>query len=157
MSLSTCERLSQESGETSLNKSGSMGLSSLSSLPPISMIYAPHPFFNARNLLEQQTLTSFIKTLNSLAGPLKGRQKPPQLVRFTTQTTVGQALRVRRKGWEGADSTSACEGVRCMCSSRAGWRCLWVGRGRLFPASPQCMGRIHGSQVPSGRTRAPEF
>ncbi|KFM27439.1 hypothetical protein F751_1216 [Auxenochlorella protothecoides] len=57
------------------------------------MVYAPHPFFNARNLLEQQTLTTFIKNLNGLAGPLKGRQKPPHLVQFTTQTTVGQALR----------------------------------------------------------------
>lgn len=96
MSLSSCERYSPESAEALFKRESGSGGAPGHPVPSLAMVYAPHPFFNARNLLEQQTLTTFIKNLNGLAGPLKGRQKPPHLVQFTTQTTVGQALRVSK-------------------------------------------------------------
>ncbi|GAB4816058.1 hypothetical protein N2152v2_003104 [Parachlorella kessleri] len=51
------------------------------------------PFFNAKNLLERESLGKFLGELDALSGPLAGPSKPPELVKFSTTDSVGHAMR----------------------------------------------------------------
>ncbi|KAI7836565.1 hypothetical protein COHA_009582 [Chlorella ohadii] len=50
-------------------------------------------FFNAKNTLERKHLGEFLHELQALQGPLAGPSKPPELVKFTTASTVGEAMK----------------------------------------------------------------
>lgn len=58
------------------------------------MVYAPHPFFNAKNFLEQQSLSSFLSRLEGLAALHSPKPKPKHLVGFSSDVTLGEALQV---------------------------------------------------------------
>ncbi|KAL4419761.1 hypothetical protein ABPG75_006859 [Micractinium tetrahymenae] len=51
-------------------------------------------FFNAKNLLERKRLGEFLDELSKLQGPLAGPAKPPELIKFSTAQTVGEAMKV---------------------------------------------------------------
>eukprot|EP00887_Chlorella_sp_A99_P000079 scaffold16.g79.t1 len=50
-------------------------------------------FFNAKNLLERMPLAQFLQELHGLQGPLAGPAKPPELIKFNTSQTIGEALK----------------------------------------------------------------
>lgn len=51
-------------------------------------------FFNAKNLLERKRLGEFLEELGRLQGPLAGPAKPPELIKFSTAQSVGEAMKV---------------------------------------------------------------
>ncbi|PSC70096.1 E3 ubiquitin-ligase [Micractinium conductrix] len=52
------------------------------------------PFFSAANLLERKRLGEFLDELAKLQGPLAGPAKPPELIKFSTAQSVGEAMKV---------------------------------------------------------------
>jgi hypothetical protein len=58
----------------------------------------PRQFFNAKNTLERKHLGEFLHELAALQGPLAGPSKPAELVKFTTASTVGEAMKVQFEG-----------------------------------------------------------
>lgn len=50
-------------------------------------------FPSTRALLEEKKLSAFVEELGSLEGQVSGPAKPKELVKVSTQTPIGQALR----------------------------------------------------------------